>query len=347
MDLLDTQRPWKTREGEGGSLLHANERSVHLVSPGSSPWDRYTVYLRGDHRKLGFPGSSAGEESACNQCWRPGFDLWLGKIPWRKAWQPTPVFLPEEPPWTEEPSGLQSMGSQRVGHNLVTKHRIGNHDDWGSGWARQWGRNTGKRWKSVKQNIYLWADHPGKGSSNPPLTSGIREPFLTWLKIVTPKGREADVVSHHLPFLIIPGDINSLELWAQCLLMGLPMLLWAEKAFKQRHRRWSRRASKHQDHMHDRMQGTDTQLWPFHPVRNRAAIFSAQMLSAFQYRGVLSSWAFPAVRYEHHSTPRTCQVWNKSFQDSLIHLASFCGASLWTRNSSVTGDTTVLKKMCI
>ena len=26
-----------------------------------------------------------------------------------------------EIPWTEEPSGLQSMGSQRVGHNLVTK----------------------------------------------------------------------------------------------------------------------------------------------------------------------------------------------------------------------------------
>ena len=24
------------------------------------------------------------------------FDLWVGKIPWRKAWQPTPVFLPGE-----------------------------------------------------------------------------------------------------------------------------------------------------------------------------------------------------------------------------------------------------------
>ena len=26
-----------------------------------------------------------------------GFDPWAGKIPWRRAWQPTPVFLPEEP----------------------------------------------------------------------------------------------------------------------------------------------------------------------------------------------------------------------------------------------------------
>ena len=27
---------------------------------------------------------------------RPGFDPWVGKVPWRRAWQPTPVFLPGE-----------------------------------------------------------------------------------------------------------------------------------------------------------------------------------------------------------------------------------------------------------
>ena len=35
--------------------------------------------------------------------------------PWRREELPTPVFLPGESPWTEEPGGLQSMGSQRVG----------------------------------------------------------------------------------------------------------------------------------------------------------------------------------------------------------------------------------------
>ena len=30
------------------------------------------------------------------QCERLGFDPWVGKIPWRRAWQPTPVFLPGE-----------------------------------------------------------------------------------------------------------------------------------------------------------------------------------------------------------------------------------------------------------
>ena len=50
------------------------------------------------------------------QCGRPEFDPWVGTIPWRRAWQTTPVFLPGESPWTEEPGGLQSMGSQRIGH---------------------------------------------------------------------------------------------------------------------------------------------------------------------------------------------------------------------------------------
>ena len=30
------------------------------------------------------------------QCRRPDFDTWIGKIPWRRAWHPTPVFLPRE-----------------------------------------------------------------------------------------------------------------------------------------------------------------------------------------------------------------------------------------------------------
>ena len=42
---------------------------------------------------------------------------WVGKIPWRRAWQPTPVFLPGESPGMEESGGLQSMGLQRIRHD--------------------------------------------------------------------------------------------------------------------------------------------------------------------------------------------------------------------------------------
>ena len=48
----------------------------------------------------------------CRRLKRLRFDSWVRRIPWRRAWQPTPVFLPGESPWTEEPGGLQSMGSQ-------------------------------------------------------------------------------------------------------------------------------------------------------------------------------------------------------------------------------------------
>ena len=32
----------------------------------------------------------------CRRHKRCGFNPWVGKIPWRRAWQPTPVFLPGE-----------------------------------------------------------------------------------------------------------------------------------------------------------------------------------------------------------------------------------------------------------
>ena len=62
----------------------------------------------------GFPGGSDGKESACNVGDLCSIPL-LGRSP--GGGQPTPVFLPGESPWTEEPGGLESMGSQRVGHH--------------------------------------------------------------------------------------------------------------------------------------------------------------------------------------------------------------------------------------
>ena len=55
----------------------------------------YSSYLGA----LGLPRWHSGKEPSC-QCKRYKklkFDPWVRKIPWRKAWQPTPVFLPGEP----------------------------------------------------------------------------------------------------------------------------------------------------------------------------------------------------------------------------------------------------------
>ena len=60
--------------------------------------------------RKGFPGGASGKEPAC-QCRRLrrcGFDPWVRKIPWKRAWQPTPIFLKWDSRilWTEEPGGL-------------------------------------------------------------------------------------------------------------------------------------------------------------------------------------------------------------------------------------------------
>jgi len=44
---------------------------------------------------MSFPCGSNGKESACH-AGDPGGISWVGKIPWRREWQPTPVFLPRE-----------------------------------------------------------------------------------------------------------------------------------------------------------------------------------------------------------------------------------------------------------
>ena len=52
---------------------------------------------------------------------------YLGQeIPWRRKWQLTPIFL-QRIPRTEEPGALQSMGSQRVGHDWVTNTHTHTH----------------------------------------------------------------------------------------------------------------------------------------------------------------------------------------------------------------------------
>ena len=73
--------------------------------------------LLGGKQPRGLPRGTSDKEPAC-QCRRlkrKRFDPWLRKISWRR--QPTPIFLSGESQWTEEPGGVQSMGSQRVGHN--------------------------------------------------------------------------------------------------------------------------------------------------------------------------------------------------------------------------------------
>ena len=67
-----------------------------------------------------------GKESTC-QSWRRRFDPWVGKIPWRRVWQTTPVFLPGELHGQRRMAGCSLWGHNRVRHNLAMKQQPCDH----------------------------------------------------------------------------------------------------------------------------------------------------------------------------------------------------------------------------
>ena len=60
-------------------------------------------------------------------CWlsgkHGGFDPWVGKIPWRRKWQLTPVYLPGKSHGQRSLAGHRSWDCKRVGHDLVTEQQ--------------------------------------------------------------------------------------------------------------------------------------------------------------------------------------------------------------------------------
>ena len=97
----------------------------------------------------------------CLQSKRPGFDSWVGKVPWRRefvcssigdreAMAPHSSTLAWKIPWTEEPGGLQSVGSWRVGHD----------------WAASLSLFTFMHWRRKWQptQVFLPGDSQGWGS---------------------------------------------------------------------------------------------------------------------------------------------------------------------------------------
>ena len=125
-----SDKMWSTGEGNGKPLLYTYRESVincikkagMLQSMGSQRV-RHNWATEKQIGTNGLPWWLSSEECAC-QHKRHGLNPWVGKISERRKWQPTPVFL-REIPWAEEPGGLQSMGSQRVRHNLATKQQTG------------------------------------------------------------------------------------------------------------------------------------------------------------------------------------------------------------------------------
>jgi len=65
----------------------------------------------------------SGKECVC-QCRRHGFDPWVEKIPWRRKWQLTLVFLPGKSHGQRSLAGYSPCGHKRARHDSATKQQI-------------------------------------------------------------------------------------------------------------------------------------------------------------------------------------------------------------------------------
>ena len=79
------QQIWKTHQWPQNW-----KRSVFIPIPKKA---RTTAQLHISHKLVPIIGGLDGK-SICIHCGRPRFNSWIGKIPWRRKWQPTPVLLP-------------------------------------------------------------------------------------------------------------------------------------------------------------------------------------------------------------------------------------------------------------
>ena len=78
---------------------------------------RMTLLAKFASFQTGFPGGTIVKDHLLMQ--RYGVNPWVRKTPWRRPWQPTPIFLPGKSLGQRSLTGY--LGSQRVGHDLATE----------------------------------------------------------------------------------------------------------------------------------------------------------------------------------------------------------------------------------
>ena len=106
-------------------------------------WFEMSEKKHGFWSHLGFSGGTSGKDPTC-QCRRSkrrGFNPWVGKIPWRRKWQPTPAFLPGESRGQRNLAATVhgvTKGWKRLSIHLAHTH------------GKSYHRNTGDFWKDVK-----------------------------------------------------------------------------------------------------------------------------------------------------------------------------------------------------
>ena len=114
------------------------------------------------------PFGSPGKESACQRRKRKRleFHLWAGKIPWRRAWPPTPVLVPEKSLGQRSLLGYSLWDCKELDTSEATKPTCwkglgagGEGDD--RGWDGWMASRTWWTWVWVNSGRWWWTGRPG------------------------------------------------------------------------------------------------------------------------------------------------------------------------------------------
>ena len=103
-----------------GEISH--DRRTRETPRSMIPWD--VMWCLSKHLKLSGP-SGKGPTRQCRRHKRHGFNPWVGKIPWRRKWQPIPVFLPGESHGQRSMAGYSPWGRKELDTTEVTFGALG------------------------------------------------------------------------------------------------------------------------------------------------------------------------------------------------------------------------------
>ena len=102
----------------------------------------------------------SGKEPA-SQCRRRGFDPWVRKIPWRRKWQPTPVFLP----------------GKSHGQRSLASCSPGGHEELDTTWLNNTTEGTGKPCIRAAQSFFTLPSDIHPWPSQEAATNGYKNKF--------------------------------------------------------------------------------------------------------------------------------------------------------------------------
>ena len=116
----------QANSGRDANIPEPSRLKVYHTSPNKELWWAAEVLVdskmntnstqwEGSH-KHGCPNWLLGKGSACQCRWcrKPGFHFWVRKIPWRRKWQPTPVFLPAQSHGQRSLAGYSPWGRKEL-----------------------------------------------------------------------------------------------------------------------------------------------------------------------------------------------------------------------------------------